>query len=491
MNKKEIRFPPFKPHSGRDREKTLYEIAEIDRKYGDSGASDFWVRGDGQKILLPNRGQNALLRTDERFIVLVAGRGYGKSMTGRAKIYHWLLEEDVDLIWYVTHFYKQAKDIAWLPLLKEVPSELIIKKNESDLTMDVRIGDKAKRIQLKGADQDPDALRGSRPQRVLLDEYGFMKESVWTDIIRPMLLTHHGKAMFVGSPSGLNHYYDLFCYGKAHPDWKCFLFYAADNPYNSMEEMEDARREYIGRNRYSQFLQEYMADFVDYGGLVWPMFEEEFHVIDDFAPVVGQYVFLRAIDWGYTHPCATLFAAIADGEITIFDEYWEDRHIIASEVAKNILGMHKLPFLINYGGHDFSRADSGSGTPTWEFFSKEGIYIRQWDSGPGSVQAGCNRVGELLHIDKNGKSRLHFTRKCKRTIYEVSRYRMDEAMTADEKRKRPEKPLKKEDDCADALRGLCVMRPEYLVPDMAITAAPGTDEYYRQMILLDAIAGRI
>lgn len=39
---------------------------------------------------------------------------------------------------------------------------------------------------------------------VVLDEYGQMKESIWSEILRPALADREGWAVFVGTPKGQN-----------------------------------------------------------------------------------------------------------------------------------------------------------------------------------------------------------------------------------------------------------------------------------------------
>ena len=48
-----------------------------------------------------------------------------------------------------------------------------------------------------------DKIRGVSLDRVVLDEYAFMKESVWSEVIQPMTVQNKAEALFVGTPNGL------------------------------------------------------------------------------------------------------------------------------------------------------------------------------------------------------------------------------------------------------------------------------------------------
>jgi hypothetical protein len=66
-----------------------------------------------------------------------------------------------------------------------------------------------RRISIKGADR-PDSLRGVGLSYAVLDEYAFMKGDVWELIIRPALSDVEGGALFIGTPDGKNHFYELW-----------------------------------------------------------------------------------------------------------------------------------------------------------------------------------------------------------------------------------------------------------------------------------------
>ena len=114
------------------------------------------------------------------------------------------------------------------------------------------------KISLKGSDR-PETMRGVSLYYVVLDEYADMKPEVWESILRPALTDLRGHALFIGTPMGRNHFYDL-CMATERgddPEWKFWQFTSYDNPFLDPSEIEAAKRsmpEWV-------FRQEFMASF--------------------------------------------------------------------------------------------------------------------------------------------------------------------------------------------------------------------------------------
>jgi hypothetical protein len=64
------------------------------------------------------------------------------------------------------------------------------------------------KLTLYGAD-NPDAFRGQYFDGVVMDEYGMMKPSTWSEVILPTLVDRRGWATFIGTPNGPNHFRQL------------------------------------------------------------------------------------------------------------------------------------------------------------------------------------------------------------------------------------------------------------------------------------------
>src|SRR3990167_7604537 len=113
----------------------------------------------------PHKYQKILHDDEHRFLVVVAGRRFGKSIFAR---HHCLLNAlySPGLYWIVNPTYRQGKQIHWNKLKKEIPRDLVSYKNEQELSIHLVNGS---RIEIKGADNE-DSLRGVGLKGVVLDE---------------------------------------------------------------------------------------------------------------------------------------------------------------------------------------------------------------------------------------------------------------------------------------------------------------------------------
>jgi phage terminase large subunit len=249
----------------------------------------------------PHKNQKQITQDKARFKVIVCGRRFGKTTLSIYTLLKHALSKKNGKYFYIAPTYKQAKMIAWSMLLEAVnklPNELVKKVNESELY--VVVGNNS-RIDIKGAD-NPDSLRGVGLHGVVLDEYADMKPNVFNEIIEPALADHKGWAMFIGTPKGFNHFFDLFNQADGQENWSHYRFTSYDNPFLEREELERIKL----KTPEDVFMQEYMADFRKHEGLVYKEFDRDFHLYDDEQIRPGIVDRIVAIDFGFTNPTAVL-----------------------------------------------------------------------------------------------------------------------------------------------------------------------------------------
>jgi hypothetical protein len=184
------------------------------------------------KLLLKSP-QWKVFRGSERFRVLVAGRRFGKTYLALVELCRaaWV---PGSLAWYVAPTYKQGKRIAWKPLKKMTQPYWAGKPNETELRIELRSGGT---ICLKGAD-NYDSLRGDGLDFLVLDEYASIAPEAWTEVLRPALADKQGRALFIGTPQGFNHFHELFDRARTLPDWEAFQFTTAQGGNVSPQELE-------------------------------------------------------------------------------------------------------------------------------------------------------------------------------------------------------------------------------------------------------------
>jgi hypothetical protein len=133
---------------------------------------------------------------------------------------------------YVAPFYRQAKDVAWV-YLKEATKQFATKIRESALRIELPNG---AWITLYGAD-NPDALRGIYLDGVVLDEYGDARPSLWGQILLPTLSDRRGWALFIGTPKGKNHFYQIYERSKVEKGWYSLTLKATESKILPDEEL--------------------------------------------------------------------------------------------------------------------------------------------------------------------------------------------------------------------------------------------------------------
>lgn len=181
------------------------------------------------------RLQAQVFHSDRRFRVLVAGRRFGKTYLAITELCRAAWGKG-KVAWYVAPNYRQAKRIAWKPLKEITRPFWAGKPNESDLTIPLTAGGT---IGLRGAD-NYDSLRGEGLDFVVLDEYASMRPEAWTEVLRPALADRKGKALFIGTPNGLNHFYDLFQEARTHAEWAAFQFTTEQGGNVAVDELASA-----------------------------------------------------------------------------------------------------------------------------------------------------------------------------------------------------------------------------------------------------------
>jgi predicted phage terminase large subunit-like protein len=223
--------------------------------------------------------QKIVFNDEARFKVIAAGR-----RTGKSRLAAWLLiinalQAERGHVFYVAPTQGQARDIMWSTLL-ELGHPVIAGSHINNLQIKLVNG---ATISLKGADR-PETMRGVSLKFLVMDEYADMKPEVWEQILRPALADQKGSALFIGTPMGRNHFYELFKYAELgdDEDFKSWHFTSYDNNLIDPTEIDRAKR---SMSSYA-FRQEFMASFEAMGS---EMFKEEWIKYQEDEPDGGEY----------------------------------------------------------------------------------------------------------------------------------------------------------------------------------------------------------
>lgn len=269
---------------------------------------DYIIR-PGDKNISLTEAQNIVFKCDKRFRILVGGRRFGKSYLAMAELIGAAWEPG-RLAWYVAPTLKAAKDIMWKSL-KEMTKGFRSSTNETELRIELITGGT---ICLRGADR-PDSLRGQGLDFVVLDEYACLSPAAWTEVLRPALADREGRALFIGTPKGFNHFHVLFESAKGQPDWEVFQYTTADGGNVPPQELESSARALDERT----YRQEFLANFETLGvGRAYHAFDRT-HTVKNYR-YRSDMALCWALDFNMNPLCSVLAQVHGEGGVIVLDE---------------------------------------------------------------------------------------------------------------------------------------------------------------------------
>lgn len=182
----------------------------------------------------------ALHQRKERWACMVVHRRGGKTV---ACIYELVLRalytpKKNARYAYIAPFFRQAKDVAWV-YLKEACKDFATHIRESALRIELPNG---AWITLYGAD-NPDALRGLYLDGVVLDEYGDSRPSLWGQVVLPTLADRKGWAIFIGTPKGKNHFYQIYKRSQEEDGWFSLTLKASESGVLDPDELLEMKNQ--------------------------------------------------------------------------------------------------------------------------------------------------------------------------------------------------------------------------------------------------------
>lgn len=352
--------------------------------------------------------QSKIYKDDRRFRVVVAGRRFGKTFLSTIELITNSIKSESRNVWYVAPTYKAAKEIAWDMLITSLPREYIRKTNESSLTVTLINGST---ISLKGAEK-ADNLRGRALDFVVLDEFADMKPETWYEVIRPSLSDRNGTALFIGTPKGRNHFYDIWTKGAdQETDWSAHQFTTLEGGHVSESEIESAMRDLDERT----FNQEYQAQFVNYSGIIYYNFSRE-----ESIAKIGDNGEALHIGMDFNLDPMSAVVAIRDGgTMHIIDEiviYGSNTDEIVDEI-KTRYPQRQITIYPDPASRQ--RKTSAGGRTDLSILQNAGFNVKVRDKHT-TIRDRINSVNSRL-MSADGKRQLFVSPKCKQVIRSLER----------------------------------------------------------------------
>jgi hypothetical protein len=264
----------------------------------------------------PKQGNIVKRVLSGRNAILVAGRGFGKSIAGRGIItlnainyqgYRPALDKTKMFNAIAMPTLVQAKKIHW-ESLEYLFMETDLKKLRKNIDRQQGIitlkGDRPGII-LSGVNEDNgDKLRGLSIPRLFLDEFQDIKPGIWV-AIAPAVNRCRGAVFVSLTPKGKGTFAHRFVMSmQSKHNWKYYHYFTSDNP--KLPDIERVLEEAKATLSPREFRQEYLASWEDFEGQIFDQLEENTHVKKlSRDPRDYEYV-VMGVDWGDNNPAISL-----------------------------------------------------------------------------------------------------------------------------------------------------------------------------------------
>lgn len=214
-----------------------------------------------------------------------------------------------------------------------------------------------------------------------------------------------------------------------------------DNPFLNEKFVENLCKEYAGTVYYQRYV---LGEWAKAEGLVYPMFSENDHVIDEIPwQALQRGEWYISLDYGTVNPTAAGLWCLYNGTAYMADEYYYDSRAMGQNVnARRTDEEHYAAIEKMAGDRQIERVivdpSAASFSETIRRHGKLSV-----ENADNDVLNGIRRTSALLQA---GRIKIH--RKCRGIINEFGQYQWDTEAPEDS-------VIKENDHAMDALRYLC------------------------------------
>ena len=222
-----------------------------------------------------------------------------------------------------------------------------------------------------------DSLVGTPPVGIVFSEFALANPNAW-GYLRPILADNGGWAMFVSTPRGRNHLYDLFKFAEDDPKWFAEHLTVDDTGVLDKEQLASELKEYQAmygpEEGYAMFRQEYYCAWDgavsgSYYGALLDQAEEDGRITnvpyDPSLPVVTSW------DLGMGDATGIWFAQFHNQEIRLIDYY----EASGEGLTHYVKVLKDRPYVIESSilPHDVKVRELGTGLSRYEMLQKIGL----------------------------------------------------------------------------------------------------------------------
>lgn len=273
---------------------------------------------------------NTIENSEAKFITLVTGRQWGKTLLGINLILKWALTTNNSTLMWVAPVYSVSKKV-----LEEITNAVggtpVVKSiNKSD--MEIRFINGSKILFRSGEREDN--LRGNTLDYLVVDEAAFIKDTVWNQVLKQTVMVKGKRVFFISTPKGKNFLYSLHMKGL-EGDEKTYLSLngtSYDTPYISKDELEEAKQNLPE----AVYRQEILAEFIDDGGEVFRNLED-YCVLNRWSEPESGKKYYAGLDLGRTNDYTVLTIFDDTGKVVkIYRERQKSWDVLVREILNEV-----------------------------------------------------------------------------------------------------------------------------------------------------------
>lgn len=188
-----------------------------------------------------------------KYYVCNIGRQWGKTMFATNQLLYWAINNPGSQIAWVSPVYSQSKKV-FDELERATVRSGMFEFNRSELT----VKGCGSTIRFFSGER-PDNIRGNTFDYLVIDEMAFTRPELWREVLQATVLVKGKKVIFISTPKGKNHFYNLSLQHNYDDKYRYFHFGSYDNPMIDPNEIDAIKRSLPDH----VFRQEYLAEFMD------------------------------------------------------------------------------------------------------------------------------------------------------------------------------------------------------------------------------------
>lgn len=318
---------------------------------------------------------DAIVNKGYKRVIGILPRRAGKDITAWNLCIREALKR-VGTYYYVFPTYAQAKKVIWDAstidgkrfINEYIPDELVESKNSQEMKIRFINGSL---IQMVGSD-NIDGLVGTNPLGVVFSEYAIQDPRAY-NFLRPILMANDGWCVFISTPRGKNHMWELWNIANANPDeWFAYKLTVEDTGHISLHEIEREKAQGLMSEDFIQ--QEFYCSF-DMGveGSYYAKYLDKMRVKGQIGAVPWESSFKVHTAWdiGVRDSTTIIFFQTVGQTVRIIDCYENSK--VGLEHYIKILQQKPYQYGKHIAPHDMAVKEFGTGMTRMEKARQLGI----------------------------------------------------------------------------------------------------------------------